>query len=135
MFLYRSTFTLVVSPTGRQSIQPTVASAITAGGWVAKDLRDNTDAAHVATAGNCLVGTPVAVVSPPAGVTFLLNTATDMNTVVPSAIVTALNNALAVTIPQGVLWKELLRRLLRVLGSGRWGLLDADFGHVGALSV
>lgn len=134
MFLYWSTFELA-GPAGSRRIRPTIASAITTGGWVAKDFRDGDNPSQVSTAGHCLVATSAAVGVLPAGVTFLLNTATDLDTAVPANVRTFLNNNLAVTVPAGLVWRELFRRLFRVLGTGRWGVMDADFGHIGAFGV
>lgn len=130
MFFYWSPFDLVVSPSGRQSIQPRLFPT----GATAKDFR-NRGLAETSTAGRCLVGTRTQIAVVPPGVTFMMNTATDMNVVVPANIVTMLQADLNVVIPAGLLWRELLRRLCRQLGAGRWGQHDGDFGAAGSISV
>lgn len=135
MNLYLSTFSLVTAH-GSQVIQPTVAASLPPG-WSAVDFRTK-GAGETSTAGRCLVGSTTFLASPPAGVTFLLDTATDLDTAIPNGMVTAINNFLGISIPNGTTWRQAFRRLFRSDGAGKWGTIFADavanFGPAGTFT-
>lgn len=133
MFLYWSTFTDIGTP-GSPHFRPTAMIALPPGcGTV--DLR--ADATQVS--GHCLVGSPSNLASPPAGVTLLLNTATDLDIAIPTGIRTTVNTALGITIPNGTTWRQGFRRLFRSDGVGKWGTifdnLEANFGPAGRFNI
>lgn len=139
MFLYLSTFSLVTAH-GMSVIQPTVAPNLASGaGWAHVDFRNKTNAAQNATTGRCLVGSPVAASGAlPAGVQLLLNTATGLDTVIPTAALNAINTQLGTSIPAGTLWRAGFHQLFLNLGNGKWGTIFSDavanFGPAGTFT-
>lgn len=100
------------------------------------DLR--TDCTKIA--GRCLVGSSASIPAPPAGVVFLLDTDTGMDTALPANVRTFINTQLGINVPAGLTWRTLLHRLFHIDGQGRWGTLIAQaprlvFGSAGQLDV
>jgi hypothetical protein len=116
VFLYWSTFQL----TGvRTQIDATARIAGATGGSLV-DLRSD----RTSTAGRCIVCSNVDLASPPAGVTFLVEIPAGLDNAVPANVRTFINSQLGITVPTGLTWRQLFRRLMTIDGQGRWGTLS-----------
>lgn len=119
--------------------QPAVVPLITAAGgqWATVDLRP---VAQQNTAnGRCLVGSSIAI-TPILPARFLLDTAADLDVLVPDAVVNFVNTQLSVSVPlQTFTWRKFFRRLFTIEGSGRWGTIVGDmklkFGPLGGFDI
>lgn len=88
--------------------------------------------------GRCLVGSSVPLPTP-TGVTFLLDTSTDLGSPLPANVRTFINSQLGITVPTGLTWLRLFRRLFTIDGAGRWGTLIGSlrlrFGSAGDIDI
>lgn len=119
-WIYWSDFTSVQTfpPPHAPSIVATALNAAPPGatGGIADLRQDNTSAV-----GHCIVGLSLQIPSPPAGVTFLFNSDTDLDKNVPANVRTFINNQLGINVPAGLTWRRLLNRLFTIDGDTRWG--------------
>lgn len=75
-----------------------------------------------------LVGSTVDIGTPPTGVRFLLEVPQDLDTLVPNAVMTFVNNQLGRSFPfQTYTWRQLFQRLFDRLGSLRFNDIEIVF--------
>lgn len=137
MQLYWSDF--LGTGTRRDPFRPAVSDLVVAAGgkWAAVDLRNVANQTSVA--GRCLVGSTVTV-TPVLPARFLLDTATDLDVLVPDATVNFVNTQLGLSVPtQTYTWRQFFRRLFAADGQGRWGVIVGDlrlrFGPAGSFDL
>lgn len=94
--------------------------------WAA--LQAGADGAAIPlTANLALVSSDTSIAAPPAGVALLFDWPADRNTLVPNGVINFINTNLSLSIPLGVhTWGQLVRRLFKSDGAGKWLTLASD---------